>query len=317
MPHVIVLGSTNTDLVIRGPRLPLPGETVLGGEFYRAHGGKGANQAVAAARVSKTPVTFLGAVGDDSFGREALEHFENENLDTRFLKVISETASGVALILVDQHGENSISVASGANMALDPSAVDALPDEVFNRADVFLACLESPLNTVTQGLARAKAAGLTTILNPAPADLTICSREFLSLVDLITPNEGEAAMLAGKSLAVDSMDEEMRVANAVEAARHLQSLGCGGCIVTRGNKGCLVVEHEVTQLPAYRVDPVDATGAGDAFNGTLAVALAEGHPLVDAARWASRAAAIAVTRAGAQPSLPARDEIDTFSTQQY
>ena len=302
---IIVLGSVNTDLVIRGPRLPGPGETVLGGEFYRAHGGKGANQAVAAARASSDPVAFIGAVGDDAFGREALAHFERENLDCRYVKTVPDQPSGVALILVDRRGENSISVASGANLSVTPADVDAVPDEVFRAARVFLACLESPLEAVARGLARAKQAGLLTILNPAPAAAEICREELLSLVDVITPNEGEAAMLAGLEAG------ERSTAVAVAAARRLQQLGCRRCVVTLGPCGCIVVEEDVTPVEGCRVEAVDATAAGDAFNGALAVAVSEGRTLVEAARWANRAAAIAVTRPGAQPSLPVRAEIDS------
>ena len=297
---IIVLGSTNTDLVIRGPCLPAPGETVLGGEFYRAHGGKGANQAVAAARASGKPVTFIAAVGDDPFGRDALDHFANENLDIRFLKTVPGQPSGVALILVDDHGENLISVASGANEHLLPADVHAVPDEVFRGADVLLTCLESPLETVAGGLQRAKEAGLRTILNPAPANEAILQHGLLELTDVLTPNEGEAAALAG-----------IETKNSAAAAR-LRELGCKSCAITLGDRGCLVVDEQgvETRIEGHPVHAVDATAAGDAFNGALAVALSEARPLVEAARFANRAAAIAVTRPGAQPSLPTRAEID-------
>jgi len=302
--NILVLGSINTDLVIRGQSLPGPGETVLGGQFYRAHGGKGANQAVAAARVSNVPVTLIGAVGDDPFGRETLTHFAEENLDCRYLKTVPGEPSGVALILVDRHGENSISVASGANASLSPADVDAVPDEVFHTAKVFLACLELPLDTVTCGLKRAKRAGLLTILNPAPADRRICCQEILSLVDVITPNEGEAAALASSN------------DGPVAAARAFQQLGCAKAVVTLGAAGCVVVEEGDTLVEGCSVQPVDTTGAGDTFNGVLAVGLAEGRCLAEAAGWANRAAALAVTRAGAQPSLPTRTEIDAFADRQ-
>ncbi len=299
---IIVLGSINTDLVVRSPHLPAPGETVLGGEFYRAHGGKGANQAVAAARAADNPVTLIAATGDDAFGRDTMEHFRGENLDLRYVKTVADRATGVALILVDRHGENLISVASGANLSLTPADVDAVPEDVFRNARVFLACLESPLETVARGLARARRAGLTTILNPAPADAAVCHDGLLSLVDVITPNEGEAAALTGGD-AAEGTDVTAR-------ARKLQQLGCRSCVITLGAAGCLVVEREVTRVEGRRVEAVDATAAGDAFNGAMAVALAEGRPLPEAARWANRAAAVAVTRAGAQPSLPSRAEID-------
>ena len=294
---IIVLGSVNVDLVIRGLRLPAPGETVLGGEFYQAHGGKGANQAVAAARASGQPVTFIAAVGDDAFGTQAREQFAREKLDCRYVRTVGGQPTGVALILVDQHGENLISVASGANVELGPDDVDRVPEEVFRDAKVFLTCLESPLETVRRGLIRARDAGLTTILNPAPADPRIVAADMLSLVDVITPNEGEASLLA------ETSDGE-------QAAARLREEGCGACAVTLGSRGCLVVEESETRVEACRVAAIDATAAGDAFNGALAVALAEGRPLVEAARWATRAAAVAVTRPGAQPSLPTREEIE-------
>lgn len=301
-PRVVVLGSVNVDLVVRGPRLPRPGETVLGGEFYQAAGGKGANQAVAAARAAREPVTFLAAVGDDDYGRQALENFRRESLVVDYVKTVVGQPTGVALILVNAQGENLISVASGANLSFTPADIDALPDDVFAPGGVFLACLESPLETVARGLQRAKWAGMLTVLNPAPANVS--ALDFAGLVDVITPNEGEAAALAEVSAETDF--------DASQAARQLQSRGFKNCVVTLGSHGCLVVEDQATLLAAHAVSAVDATGAGDAFNGALAVALSEGRSLVDAARWANRAGAIAVTRRGAQPSLPRRDEIDRF-----
>ena len=301
---IIVLGSINTDLVIRSPALPRPGETVLGGEFYRAAGGKGANQAVAAARSSREPVTFLAAVGDDSFGHESLAGLQRENLDTRFLKLVPDQPSGVALILVDAGGQNLISVASGANLHLRPDDIHAVPVEVWQNARVFVACLESPLETVMAGLRRAKQNGLTTIINPAPADREILFAVGLRLIDIFTPNETEAALLTGREVRSD--DE------AEAAARQLQLAGCSRIIITRGEHGCCVLDGDtVTHLPAKQVDSVDAVAAGDVFNGALATALAERRTLLDAARWAGAAAAISVTRRGAQPSIPTRDEIDT------
>ena len=299
---IIVLGSINTDLVIRSPALPHPGETILGGEFYRAAGGKGANQAVAAARSSREQVTFLAAVGDDTFGGESLAGLKREHLDTRFLKVIPGQPSGVALILVDASGQNLISVASGANLHLRPDDVHAVPIKVWQDARVFVACLESPLETVMAGLRRAKQNGLTTIINPAPADREILFAVGLRLIDLLTPNETEAALLTGR--------EVLTADDAEAAARQLQSAGCSRVIITRGEQGCCVLDGDVfVNLPAKRVEAIDAVAAGDVFNGALATALAEGRSLIEAAGWASTAAAISVTRRGAQPSIPTRDEI--------
>lgn len=300
---IIVLGSINTDLVIRSPSLPRPGETILGGEFYRAAGGKGANQAVAAARSSREQVTFFAAVGDDSFGRESLEALRKENLDTQFLKLVPDQPSGVALILVGADGQNLISVASGANLHLRPDDVHAVPTDVWRRARVFVACLESPLETVMAGLRRAKQHGLTTIINPAPADREILFAVGLRLIDVFTPNESEAALLTGR---------EVRTTDDAEAAaRQLQAAGCSRVIITRGEHGCCVLDGDIaTHVAAPRVEAIDAVAAGDVFNGALATALAEGRSLLDAARWASAAAAISVTRRGAQPSIPHRHEID-------
>lgn len=300
---VIVLGSANVDLVIRGPRLPRPGETVLGGEFLRAGGGKGANQAVAAARLARQPVTFIAAVGDDALGAETRAALVYENLRLDSLRTIPNVATGVALILVDTTGENMISVASGANARLTPADVAAVADDVWRQAAVFLTNLETPLETVVAGLRRAKTFGLTTILNPAPADLCILAAEILPLVDVLTPNETEAAQLA-----------DLPAAGGVAAevlAERLAERGFPVSVMTLGAAGCLVRQDEQTvQIPGQKVLAVDTTGAGDAFNGALAVALAEGRPLVEAAAWANRAAALATTVAGAQPSLPTRAAVD-------
>lgn len=309
-PSIIVVGSINTDLVIQGPRLPRPGETVLGGTFFRAGGGKGANQAVAAARAATSPVALVAAVGEDDFGSQALEDLGRENLDGRFIRTVGDTPSGVALIMVDAGGENAISVASGANLFLGPQDVEHLPEDLFTSARVLLTCCESPLETVVAALHRGRAHGLTTVLNPAPADAGLLETGCLELVDVLTPNAIEAAMLAGLQVATDA---DSLPDQAERAARQLQKAGAGAVVVTLGAAGCLVCDSSVEHLPAYRVEPVDATAAGDAFNGALAVALAEGQPLCDAANFAMQAAAIAVTRAGAQPSLPRRSEIDSFA----
>ncbi|HWB09386.1 MAG TPA: ribokinase [Pirellulales bacterium] len=300
--RILVVGSVNTDLVIRVPRLPRPGETVLGGEFFQAAGGKGANQAVAAARLAREPVAFVAAVGDDAFGQQALQNLWRENLDLRDVKVVPGMASGVAQIVVDARGENAIAVASGANLALSPDDIDALDPERFGSTRVLLVSLETPIDTVARSLQRAKQAGLITVLNPAPAG-ALCERmELLEFVDVLTPNELEAAELAGTGPNGDPSS----------IARQLRHLGARDCVLTLGPDGCLVVSDRVEHVPAIRVEAVDTTAAGDAFNGALAVALAEGRSLTDAARWANRAAAIAVTRRGAQPSLPTRAELESL-----
>jgi ribokinase len=299
---VLVLGSINTDLVIRGQRLPAPGETVLGGSFFQAQGGKGANQAVAAARLARSPVTFIAAVGDDAFGRAALESLAAENLRTEFIQVVPGEATGMALILVDAEGQNLISVASGANVRLRREVVRDLPESVYTAANVFLVSLESPLDTVFASLHRAKQAGLKTIVNPAPADLAFAGLGGLALVDVLVPNESEAAALTERPVET--------VEDAIAAGQTLRARGAGACIVTLGARGAAVVEETATVIPPLPVQAVDATAAGDCFCGALAVALSEGRPLVEAARWANQAAALSVSRAGAQPSLPRRGELD-------
>jgi ribokinase len=299
---ILVLGSSNTDLVVQATRLPAPGETVVGGVFFRAAGGKGANQAVAAARAGAGSVSLIAAVGEDDFGREALASLRVEGVGCDLVKRISGEPSGVALIMVDQNGQNCISVASGANLHLTPADIDAINDARFQQAAVLLACLEAPSPTVVRGLQRARQLGLTTILNPAPADPEIASPDIMQHVDIITPNESEAALLTGQP--VDG------AAGACAAGQRLRELGCRHAIITLGSQGCLLVSDQVVHIEALNVQPVDTTAAGDAFNGTLALALAEGKDLPTAVRWASVAAGLSVTRRGAQPSLPRRAEID-------
>lgn len=319
-PQIIVLGSVNADLVLRSSKLPAPGETVVGGEFYQAGGGKGANQAVAAARTSgatvgdepsvasrrqANPVGFIAAVGNDEFGKTAIRQFRKEGISTQHVRMIDGEATGVALIMVDENGENLISVASGANASLTPEHVEAIDDAFFADAKVFLACLESPLETVVAGLRRAKAAGLTTILNPAPACDDVRDREILKLIDILTPNESEAAVLSG-------WDEFEDLEDLCIACEQLQQKGCRQVVITRGSRGCIAREDsgDPSLIPAFAVDAVDATAAGDCFNGALAAALSEGQRLRQAAQFATAAASISVTTRGAVPSLPSRDAVE-------
>jgi ribokinase len=302
-PAILVLGSINTDLVVQGHRLPAPGETVVGGTFFRAAGGKGANQAVAAARAGAVSVSLIAAVGEDDFGRESLAGLRAEGVGCDLVKRMLGEPSGVALIMVDAKGQNCISVASGANLMLEPPDIDAIDVRRFEQAAVLLACLEAPSKTVVRGLQRAKELGVTTILNPAPADPELASPEVMQYVDVITPNQSEASLLTG--LPVEGIDE------ARAAGKRLIELGCRHAIVTMGERGCVVVNDQMRHVEALSVQPVDTTAAGDAFNGTLALALAEGKELMTAVGWAVVAAALSVTRRGAQPSLPRRDEIDS------
>ncbi|MBX6314689.1 MAG: ribokinase [Isosphaeraceae bacterium] len=305
MSKIVVLGSSGFDLAIRLPRLPRPGETLLGGELHTGPGGKGANAAIAARRAG-AEVVFLTAFGDDDFGRHAAENSRAEGIDLRFAKIAPGVANQVALIFVDASGRNLIGVAPGASAQLTPVDIDRLPVEVFDPSAVFLTCLEVPIATVARGLRRARAAGLTTVLNPAPADRSILEGDLLADVDILTPNQEEARALTG--LAADTPDEVAR------AAATLQARGARVVIVTLGEAGCLVVSGQGTRhVAGCPVEVVDTVGAGDAFNGALATALAEGRPLAEAAHWACAAGAFAVTRPGAQGALPRREEIDRIA----
>jgi ribokinase len=302
MPHVIVLGSSGFDLTVRLPRLPQRGETLLGGQLHTGPGGKGANQAIAARRAG-AEVTFLTAFGDDDFGRRIFAHDQNEGLNLDFAQTITGQANQVALIFVGDDAENLIGVAPGASALLTPQMIDAVPEQVFAPGTVLLASLEVPLPTVARGLKRAKGAGLVTVLNPAPADRGLLGGGMLKLVDVLTPNQEEARALT--DLPTGTMEQAMKAAQA------LLTQGAGSVVLTLGGDGCLVVtDREVQHVPACRVEVVDTVGAGDAFNGALAVALAEGPPLVQAAARACAAGALAVTKPGAQGALPTREEID-------
>lgn len=300
-PTIVVVGSSNTDMVIKAERLPKPGETILGGEFVMAAGGKGANQAVAAARLGGN-VVFVARVGGDSLGEAAISGYAKEGIDTSFIQRDPEKATGVALILVDAKGENVISVASGANFNLSPADVDRAA-EVVRSASVVVVQLETPLETIAHVAKMAKAANVPVILDPAPAPDGPLPAEILANITYIKPNETEASRLTG----IDVSDE----ASARLAAEKLISLGARAVIVTLGRAGALAVEagKEPLFIPSKEVTAVDATAAGDCFSGALAVALGRGESLADAARFAAAAAAVSVTRLGAQPSLPTLDEL--------
>lgn len=303
-PAVIVIGSINVDVTVRTARLPRPGETVLGGEASHALGGKGANQAVAAARAGREPVLMIAAVGDDGAAQTALANLERERIDVRLVRRASGAATGLALIMVDEASENLIAVAPGANARLTPDAIDAVGDDVWREAKVLLASLEVPLPTVLAALRRAKQAGLTTVLNPAPAAPEVGSADWLQSVDVVTPNETELVTLVG---------EEQPPGSLREMAKLLQERGAGACVVTQGARGCLVVEGvNAYDVPAIQVESVDTTGAGDALSGALAVALSEGQPLGEAVKFAVAAAALSVTKLGAQGGLASRAEIEAL-----
>lgn len=300
-PPVLVVGSSNTDLVVRLARLPGPGETVLGGAFARAAGGKGANQAVAAARAGGA-VTFVARVGRDAEGRQALAGFAAAGIHVRYVVRDPRRPSGVALILVGQGGENCIAVAAGANDQLAPGDVRRAA-AAFRRARLLLLQLETPLPTVLAAAELAQAAGVPVVLNPAPA--CPLPPRLLRKLYLLTPNEHEAEQITGLPIHSE--------ATAAQAADWLLSRGVQNVILTLGARGAYVATATLRQrIPGFRVKAMDTTGAGDVFNGALAVALAEGQPLLAAARFANAAAAISVTRFGAQPSAPARREILTL-----
>jgi ribokinase len=316
--RVIVVGSVNVDLVIRGERLPTPGETVAGGTFERHHGGKGGNQAVAAARLGR-PVLFVGAVGDDGFGVDARAALTAEGVDVSFLATLDDQATGVALILVDRRGENLISVASGANAALEASAIEpALSRIGVHAGDVVLVCHELPTATVREALRVGRATGAWTVFNPAPADGI--DRTVLAAADVITPNRGELLTLAvteARRTGRASSSAAAAAANIPRAARSLLESsaagpGVGQAVVgTLGPSGALLVSPETTtDVPSIVVDSVDTTGAGDAFNGALAVAIAEARPLEEAVRRAVVAGALATTRVGAREGMPTADELE-------
>jgi len=300
-PPILVIGSSNTDLIIKAARIPKPGETILGGKFSRAAGGKGANQAVAAARAGGA-VTFIARIGRDANGEQALAGFAADGINVKQVIRDSKFPSGVALIFVGKNGENSIAVASGANDQLNPADVRKAR-AVFRRARVVLLQLETPLPTVKAAVALAAAAGVRVVLNPAPA--RPLPAQLLKRVYLLTPNESEAELLTG--VTVDSETA------AAKAAGQLLARGVQNVIITMGSRGAFVAGKNLRQMiPGFKVKAVDATGAGDVFNGALVVALAGGRPLLEAARFAGAAAAISVTRLGAQPSAPPRKEIQAL-----
>lgn len=298
-PPVLVIGGSNTDLIIKAARIPKPGETILGGEFICAAGGKGANQAVAAARAGGA-VTFIARVGRDANGEQAVAGFVADGINVKHVIRDPSSPSGVALIFVGRNGENSIAVASGANDKLSPTDVRQAK-AAFRQARIVLLQLETPLPTVAACVALAATAGVRVVLNPAPARRL--PTQLLKRIDLLTPNQSETELLTGVAVS----DE----ASAARAADKLLARGVKNVVITMGSRGAFVAGEGARQLiPGFKAKPVDATGAGDVFNGALVVALAEGRPLLEAARFASAAAAISVTRFGAQPSAPTRPEIE-------
>lgn len=306
MTRILVAGSSNTDMIIRLDRLPRPGETRLGGEFSTGGGGKGANQAIAAARAGGD-VAFIGCFGADSLGDEALVALVAEGIDTSRCRRDAAAPSGVAQILVAADGENSIAVAPGANALLSPADIDS-GSSLLEGAAVILLQLETPLDTVQAALETARRHHCYTVLNPAPA----CElpAAFFPLVDLITPNETEAKHLTGIAVASDS--------DAEAAAHALHDRGVRDVIITRGSAGVTLSQQSPEGLvrschrPAFAVSALDTTAAGDVFNGCIVARLAAGQDLADAIPFAQAASAIAVQQLGAQGSIPRRDDINHF-----
>ena len=297
-PSILVVGSSNTDMVIKADHLPMPGETILGGTFFMNPGGKGANQAVAAARLNGS-VTFICKTGNDIFGSQSLKVFEEEGINTSFIIFDPKNPSGVALITVDKNAENCIVVASGANASLLPQNL-ANAEPLIARSNIVLMQLEIPLETVAHVASIAVAAGVTVVLNPAPA--REIPAELMRNISVLTPNKTEAEMLSGITI----IDME----SAAAAARAIRDKGVGTVIVTLGSQGALVVTDTLCQMiHAPKVQAVDTTAAGDVFNGALAVALSENKPILDAVTFACNAAAISVTRMGAQASAPYLNEV--------
>lgn len=293
---ILVIGSSNTDMVVKTSCFPKPGETILGGDFIMNPGGKGANQAVAAARLGAN-IKFITKIGTDVFGAYTLEALKKESIDTGSIIEASNYPSGVALITVNDKGENTIVVASGANMQLDPNEIS---DELLQEADIILLQLEIPLPTINDIADRAKRYNKKLVLNPAPA--TDLPDELLDGLFLITPNERETEMLTG----IYPSDEE----SMEQAGNYLLEKGVQNIAITLGSKGVFLMNAAGKYLiPAPSVRALDTTAAGDVFNGALVTAVAEGMCLPEACSFACRAAAIAVTRMGAQASAPFRNEL--------
>lgn len=298
LKKIVVIGSSNTDMVVKSDRLPVPGETVLGGAFMMNPGGKGANQAVAVARLGGN-VTFITKTGNDLFGKQSVEMFDEENINTDFILSDPHHASGVALIMVDTTGENCIVVASGANGTLSPTDIDNAKS-VIETADILLMQLEIPMETVEYAAKIASEKGVKVILNPAPA--AFLSNDLLKNLYAVVPNKTEAEMLSG----IKVTDWE----SARQAADIISAKGVDLLVITLGSKGSLIKENgKYIEVPVEKINAVDSTAAGDTFCGALCVALSEEQSILAAVEFANKAAGITVTREGAQAAIPYRKEL--------
>ncbi|MEO9475715.1 MAG: ribokinase [Cyclobacteriaceae bacterium] len=295
---IVIIGSCNTDMVVKTDRLPVPGETVLGGKFLMNPGGKGANQAVTAARQGGQ-VTFISKAGNDVFGKQSIELYSSEGINTDHIYFDDKNPSGVALITVDAQGENCIVVASGANGTLSPKDIDKAQGEI-ESASIILMQLEIPIVTVEYVAELANNKGIPVILNPAPAQGL--SENLLKCLYLITPNENEAEILSG-----------VKVTNwetAKKAATVISKKGVPNVVITMGSRGALIMEgSEFHVVESHKVEAIDTTAAGDSFTGSLCVGLAEGKNILESVKVAAKVAAITVTRMGAQSSIPYRNEL--------
>jgi ribokinase len=303
---IVVVGSCNTDMVIKADRLPVPGETILGGTFFMNPGGKGANQAVAASRMGGN-VTLISKTGNDVFGKQSVMLYTAENIKTDFIYSDPKHPSGVALITVDSQGENCIVVASGANAYLNPSDIDKASDEIEN-SDLVLMQLEIPIETVEYVAEMASKKGIKVILNPAPA--RALSDNLLKHLYIIIPNKSEAEILSGIKVS--------DIESAKQAADIISAKGVDIVVITLGSQGALIKEYnEYLFVEAFKVDALDTTAAGDTFCGAFCVGLSEGRSIPEAVKLAARAAAITVTRMGAQASIPYRSELSSLDVEQF
>ncbi|WP_432664285.1 ribokinase [Wukongibacter baidiensis] len=298
---ITVIGSLNMDLVTRVKVMPRIGETLIGKNYMQIPGGKGANQADAIAKLG-SKVKMIGLVGDDGFGNDLISSLTEDGVDVSHIKKLKDATTGIAVIMVNDEGENSIVVIPGANFELTPEHIDD-SIEAIKGSDIVVTQLETPVDTVRYALKRAKELGKYTILNPAPA--AKLDDELISYIDLLTPNETELEVLSGVKIETES--------DILAGARVLMNKGVKELIVTMGEKGALYVnDKENNVYPAHKVEPVDTTAAGDSFTGGIAVALSEGKSMEEAIKFATKVGAITVTREGAQSSLPTREEVERF-----